>query len=141
MVTPSLRASAKSSRGVVLDENMISPPVNPTTSDIINSVRDEQSTPQPSSLTMRRIEGFGVAFTAKYSRNPGFHENARCNRRRFSLMPFSSYRWNGVGYSSVIFSSCSRVTNVFFMVIAYQCSGSTCDGREWYRHAGDESSS
>ena len=51
-------------------------PLNPILSDIISSVSDEQSVPQPSSLRILSIVGFGVAFTAKYSLNPLFHENA-----------------------------------------------------------------
>lgn len=54
----------------IIDENMISSPVNPSLSDIISSVSDEQSVPHPSSFKIRRIVGFGVAFTAKNSLNP-----------------------------------------------------------------------
>lgn len=32
--------------------------------------------------------GFGVAFTAKYSRNPGFQENASLTAFAFSRIPF-----------------------------------------------------
>ena len=76
MVAFSFFASTNSSAGVSLDENMISSPLNPILSDIISSVSDEQSVPQPSSLRILSIVGFGVAFTAKYSLNPLFHENA-----------------------------------------------------------------
>ena len=67
MVAPSLAAIWNSSAGVSLEENMICPPENPQRSDIISSVREEQSTPHPSSFRIFRIWGLGVAFTAKYS--------------------------------------------------------------------------
>ena len=65
-----------SSAGVTLDENIISLPLNPSDSDNISSVSEEQSTPHPSSCSIFKINGLGVAFTAKYSLNPLFHENA-----------------------------------------------------------------
>ena len=68
MVAPSWEARANSSAGVSLDENMISSPRKPQRSDIISSVREEQSTPHPSSRRIFRIWGFGVALTAKNSR-------------------------------------------------------------------------
>ena len=46
---------------------MISGPEKPQASDIISSVREEQSVPQPSSFKICRIKGLGVALTAKYS--------------------------------------------------------------------------
>ena len=60
------------------------------TDDIISSVREEQSTPQPSSCKIFSRKGLGVALTAKYSLYPLFHEKAFCTRRAFSRMPFSS---------------------------------------------------
>ena len=81
-----------SSAGVSLEENMISLPSNPQRSDIISSVKDEQSVPHPSSLKIFKIVGFGVAFTAKYSLNPLFHENALYNPLAVSRIPFSSYK-------------------------------------------------
>ena len=68
MVAPSLAARANSSAGVSLEENMISSPAKPQRSDIISSVREEQSVPQPSSFRIFKIWGLGVAFTAKNSR-------------------------------------------------------------------------
>ena len=47
---------------------MMSSPVMPHRSDIISSVREEQSQPQPSSCRSFRMAGVGVALTAKYSR-------------------------------------------------------------------------
>ena len=44
-----LACQDKSSAGVSFEENMISVPEKPQASDIISSVREEQSTPQPSS--------------------------------------------------------------------------------------------
>ena len=37
---------------------------------------EEQSSPQPSSISIFKMEGLGRAFTAKYSRYLGFHEKA-----------------------------------------------------------------
>ena len=90
MMAPSFPANSKSSGGVALDENIISLPLKPQASDIISSVSDEQSVPQPSSFKIFKIVGFGVALTAKYSLNPLFHENASYTLRAFSRMPFSS---------------------------------------------------
>ena len=89
-MAPSLSASRNSSGGVSLEENMIPSPLYPMASAIISSVSEEQSTPQPSSFKMLMINGFGVAFTAKYSRKPGFQENASCNFFAFLRIPFSS---------------------------------------------------
>ena len=36
------------------------------------------------------MAGVGVAFTAMYSRKPGFQAKAAFSRRAFSRMPFSS---------------------------------------------------
>ena len=79
-----------SSTGVWLEENMMSLPLKPHTSLSISSVREEQSTPQPSSFRIWRMTGFGRALTAKYSRKPLFQLNALLMRRAFSRMPFSS---------------------------------------------------
>ena len=52
-----------------------------------------KATPNPFILNILKeyeINGFGVAFTAKYSRNPGFHANASFTAFAFSRMPFSS---------------------------------------------------
>ena len=76
--------------GVSFDENMISSFLKPSLSAIINSVYDEQSTPQPTSASFLIINGFGVAFTAKYSLNPLFHENASYTFFALSINPFSS---------------------------------------------------
>ena len=75
---------------VSFDENMISFPVMPTFSEMISSASDEQSVPQPSSCRILRMVGLGVAFTAKYSLNPLFHENASYTAFAFSIIPFSS---------------------------------------------------
>ena len=69
---------------------MMSLPVKPHTSLSISSVRDEQSTPQPSSCRICRMTGLGRALTAKYSLKPLFQLNALLMRRAFSRMPFSS---------------------------------------------------
>ncbi len=69
---------------------MISLPVKPQASLSISSVREEQSTPQPSSFRICRMMGLGSALTAKYSRKPLFQLNALLMRRAFSRMPFSS---------------------------------------------------
>ena len=90
MIAPRSPASLNSSMGVSLDENMISCPENPQASDIISSVWEEQSVPQPISFKIFKINGFGVALTAKYSLNPGFHANASFSFLAFSRIPFSS---------------------------------------------------
>ena len=51
----------------LVEENMISSPENPHRSLISSSVREEQSTLQPSSRRIFRMPGVGVALTAKYS--------------------------------------------------------------------------
>ena len=93
MIAPNFFARTNSSAGVSFDENMIeSPSANPQRSLIINSVKEEQSVPHPSSFKILRIAGVGVAFTAKYSLNPSFHENALYKSRAVCLIPFSSYK-------------------------------------------------
>ena len=71
---------------------MISCPENPAASDIISSVAEEQSVPQPYSFRISRILGLGVAFTAKYSLNPGFQAKASFTFLAFSRIPASSYK-------------------------------------------------
>ena len=92
MMAPSSSANANSSAGVSLEENMICCPSNPWESANISSVKEEQSHPQSYSFKMFKINGFGVAFTAKYSRKPGFHANASFTASAFSRIPFSSYK-------------------------------------------------
>ena len=80
IIAPNFFARINSSAGVSLDENIMElPSANPQRSLIINSVKEEQSVPHPSSFKILRIAGVGVAFTAKYSLNPSFHENAFIN--------------------------------------------------------------
>ena len=64
--------------------------VEPIASQSISSVSEEQSQPQPYSRKMSTKNGFGVALIAKYSRNPGFQENASFTLFAFSRIPFSS---------------------------------------------------
>ena len=71
---------------------MISSPEKPQASDSISSVMEEQSVPQPHSFKSCKINGLGVAFTAKYSLNPLFQANACFSFIAFSRIPFSSYR-------------------------------------------------
>jgi len=97
MVAPISFAYTNSSAGVSLEENMISSPDIPISWDSISSVMEEQSAPHPYSLKIFNKNGFGVAFTAKYSRKPGFHANASFTAFAFSRIPFSSYKWKGVG--------------------------------------------
>ena len=92
IIAPSLSAYANSSAGVSFDENMICFPSNPHDFASISSVYDEQSHPMSYSFNILSRYGFGVAFTAKYSLNPGFHENASLTAWAFFLMPASSYR-------------------------------------------------
>jgi hypothetical protein len=47
--------------------------------------------PQSYSLSIDNIKGLGLAFTAKYSRNPLFQENAFLTDSAFALVPFASY--------------------------------------------------
>ena len=79
---------SNSSGGVSLEENITLEPENPQALDIISSVKEEQSVPQPYSCKIFKINGLGVAFTAKYSLYPLFQENACFNRLTFSRMPF-----------------------------------------------------
>ena len=51
---------------------------------------EEQSAPQFISPSTRRTAGVGSAFTAKYSRKPGFHEKASLTVRTVSRIPASS---------------------------------------------------
>ena len=88
MIAPSSLANANSSAGVSLEENMMCFPSKPWESASISSVSDAQSHPQSYSFKMSRMNGFGVAFTAKYSRNPGFHANACFTAFAFSRIPF-----------------------------------------------------
>ena len=90
IIAPSLLAYTNSSGGVSLDENIISSPLHPIAFESISSVFDEQSVPHPYSLKILIRNGFGVAFTAKYSLKPGFHANASLTFLAFSLIPFSS---------------------------------------------------
>ena len=92
MMPPKSLAKIYSSSGVSLEENIISCPVKPQASAILNSTLDEQSTPQPSSFKIRKIAGLGVALMAKYSLKPGFQEKALYSFRAVSRIPFSSYR-------------------------------------------------
>ena len=92
IVAPILSAKANSSAGVSFEENMISSPEKPSASDIISSVMEEQSHPHPYSFKILIRNGFGVAFTAKYSRKPLFHANASLTAFAFSRIPFSSYK-------------------------------------------------
>ena len=90
MIAPILSANLYSYAGVSLEENIICFPSKPWESANISSVWDAQSQPQSYSFKIFKINGFGVAFTAKYSRNPGFHANASFTAFAFSRMPFSS---------------------------------------------------
>ena len=69
---------------------MISWPEKPHRCAIISSVREEQSTPQPSCFRIFRMPGVGVALTAKYSLKPGFQPKAAFRARAVARMPFSS---------------------------------------------------
>ena len=51
-----------------------------------------QEYPQSYSFKIFIKNGFGVAFTAKYSLYPSFQENASFNAFTFARIPFSSYR-------------------------------------------------
>ena len=90
MIAPNLFAYANSSAGVSFEENIMLSPVIPMASLSISSVLEEQSQPQPYSLKISIRYGLGVAFTAKYSRKPGFHANASFTACAFSRIPFSS---------------------------------------------------
>ena len=68
----------------------MSSPTAPIVFAIISSVFDEQSQPQPYSCKILIKNGFGVAFTAKYSLYPLFQENAFFNASAFLRIPFSS---------------------------------------------------
>ena len=90
IIPPKSLQYLNSPAGVSFDENIISSFLNPSLSAIINSVYDEQSTPHPASLSFLIINGFGSAFTAKYSLKPLFHEKASFTFLAFSINPFSS---------------------------------------------------
>ena len=92
MIAPNLSAYANSSAGVSLEENIMCFPSNPQDLESISSVYEEQSHPISYSCKILRMYGFGVAFTAKYSRNPGFQENASFTAFALSRIPFSSYK-------------------------------------------------
>ena len=90
-IPPRRQAAWNSSSVVLLEENIIpASPVTPQRSARASSARDEQSQPQPSPWRIFKMAGVGVAFTAKYSRKPGFQAKAAFNRRAFSRIPFSS---------------------------------------------------
>ena len=55
---------------------------------IISSVSEEQSTPHPSFFKISITNGFGVAFTAKYSLNPLFQEMHASGARHSRGFPF-----------------------------------------------------
>ena len=90
MIPPISSAYLNSFSGVSLEENMISPFLQPTALAIISSVSEEQSQPQPYSCRILIRYGFGVAFTAKNSLNPLFHAKASFRAFAFSRIPFSS---------------------------------------------------
>ena len=69
--------------------NMMSPPAKPQASASISSVSLAQSTPQPSSLRMRRTAGVGSALTGKYSRKSSLSPNASLSARARWRMPRS----------------------------------------------------
>ena len=77
---------------IPLEENIISAPLHPIALESISSVMEEQSHPHPYSFKILIRNGFGVAFTAKYSRKPLFHANASLTAFAFSRIPFSSYK-------------------------------------------------
>ena len=90
MIPPKRFANPYSSSGVSLEENMISDPEKPQASARLSSAAEEQSTPQPSSFSILRIVGFGVALIAKYSLYPLFQEKALYNFLTVSRIPSSS---------------------------------------------------
>ena len=78
---------AKFLRGRIVGGNMMSEPEKPHALDIISSVMEEQSHPQPYSCRILIRNGFGVAFTAKNSLKPLFHAKASFNACAFSRIP------------------------------------------------------
>ena len=89
---PSARACASSSGGMAFADRITSSPPKPQAFASISSVADEQSSPQPSSFRIRRMVGFGSAFTAKYSRKSLHQLNASFSARALFRSPVSSYR-------------------------------------------------
>ena len=89
-IAPSSTAFRNSASGVSLDVNMTSSPTLPTASARTSSAMEEQSLPKPSSRRIFIRWGFGVAFTAKYSRKPLFHANAFLSRFAFARMASAS---------------------------------------------------
>ena len=89
-MAPSSRARTNSSAGVSFEVNMIASPRSPAAAASSSSASEEQSAPAPSRASSLTMYGFGVAFTAKYSRKPGHHENAAFMRRRFATIAASS---------------------------------------------------
>ncbi len=65
-------------------------PERPSAFAIMSSVLDAQSVPQSYSASSFTMLGFGVALTAKYSRKPGFQENAFFTFSTLRRMPASS---------------------------------------------------
>ncbi len=90
MYAPSSFAFKNSSEGVSFELNIMSFPVIPAFSARINSGKELQSAPKPTSLRILRIKGFGRAFTAKNSLNPGTSLKAAFILSAFSRMAFSS---------------------------------------------------
>ena len=90
MNAPSSRACANSSGGMAFADRITSSPEKPQAFASVSSVAEEQSRPQPSSFMMRRIAGFGSAFTAKYSLKSGHQAKAAFSRRARARIPFSS---------------------------------------------------
>ena len=117
MNAPSARACANSSGGIAFADRMTSSPEKPHALASVSSVAEEQSSPHPSSFRIRRIAGFGSAFTAKYSRNDGHQANALFSSRAFSRMPCSSYRWKGVGNCSAARMKTESGSEKFGMVV------------------------
>jgi hypothetical protein len=90
IIPPISSAYLNSLSGVSLEENIMSPFLQPIALESISSVMDEQSHPQPYSCRILIRNGFGVAFTAKNSLKPLFHAKASFKACAFSRIPFSS---------------------------------------------------
>ena len=56
----------------------------------------------------------GVILATTDEEGNRIYNDDKRTRRAVSRMPFSSYRWNGVGYCLTISCTCSSVTNGFF---------------------------
>ena len=97
ITAPSCRALTNSSAGVSLEVNITASPLMPVASASRSSGSELQSAPNPSSMRIFMMKGFGHAFMAKKFWKAGFHAKARFRRRALARMPASSYRWNGVG--------------------------------------------